>query len=68
MGMAAVVATITNSFLNLSQNHLEGIIPTGQQFDTFGNDSYEGNTMLCGFILSKSCKNDQLPHSVSEKQ
>ncbi|RHN57391.1 putative leucine-rich repeat domain, L domain-containing protein [Medicago truncatula] len=58
------------SFLNLSQNHLEGIIPTGQQFDTFGNDSYEGNTMLCGFILSKSCKNDedQPPHSTSEEE
>jgi len=47
------------SFLNLSQNHLEGIIPEGQQFDTFGNDSYEGNAMLCGFPLSKSCKYDE---------
>jgi hypothetical protein len=55
------------SFLNLSQNHLEGIIPTGQQFNTFGNDSYEGNAMLCGFPLSKSCKNDedQPPYSTS---
>ncbi|RHN60309.1 putative leucine-rich repeat domain, L domain-containing protein [Medicago truncatula] len=42
------------SFLNLSKNHLEGVIPTGQQFSTFGNDSYEGNTMLCGFPSSKS--------------
>jgi len=58
------------SVLNLSKNHLEGVIPTGQQFDTFGNDSYEGNTMLCGFPLSKSCKNDegQPPHSVSEDE
>jgi hypothetical protein len=47
------------SVLNLSQNHLEGIIPKGQQFDTFGNDSYEGNTMLCGLPLSKSCKKDE---------
>ncbi|XP_058746809.1 receptor-like protein 6 [Vicia villosa] len=56
------------SFLNLSQNHLEGIIPKGQQFDTFGNDSYEGNTMLCGLPLSKLCKNDedQSPNSTSE--
>ncbi|XP_045830479.1 receptor-like protein 7 isoform X2 [Trifolium pratense] len=56
------------SFLNLSQNHLEGIIPTGQQFGTFGNDSYVGNTMLCGFPLSKSCKKDKdwPPHSTSE--
>ncbi|GAU14507.1 hypothetical protein TSUD_250490 [Trifolium subterraneum] len=58
------------SFLNLSQNHLEGMIPKGQQFDTFGNESYEGNTMLCGFPLSKSCKNDddQPPHSTSEDE
>ncbi|XP_045786770.1 receptor-like protein 7 [Trifolium pratense] len=58
------------SFLNLSQNHLEGMIPTGQQFDTFGNDSYEGNTMLCGLPLSKSCKKDKNwpPHSTSEDE
>ncbi|GAU14477.1 hypothetical protein TSUD_250170 [Trifolium subterraneum] len=56
------------SVLNLSQNHLEGIIPTGQQL--FGNDSYEGNTMLCGFPLSKSCKNDEdrPSHSTSEDE
>ena len=58
------------SFLNLSENHLEGIIPTGQQFGTFGNDSFEGNTMLCGFPLSKSCKNEEdlPPHSTSEDE
>jgi hypothetical protein len=58
------------SVLNLSQNHLEGMIPKGQQFDTFGNDSYEGNTMLCGFPLSNSCKNyeDRPPHSTSEDE
>ncbi|AET00003.1 putative leucine-rich repeat-containing, plant-type, leucine-rich repeat domain, L [Medicago truncatula] len=58
------------SVLNLSQNHLEGIIPKGQQFNTFGNDSFEGNTMLCGFPLSKSCKNeeDRPPHSTSEDE
>ncbi|GAU14511.1 hypothetical protein TSUD_250530 [Trifolium subterraneum] len=56
--------------LNLSQNHLEGIIPKGQQFDTFRNDSYEGNAMLCGLPLSKSCINDedQPPHSTSEDE
>ncbi|MED6126110.1 hypothetical protein PIB30_075209 [Stylosanthes scabra] len=45
--------------LNLSENHLEGMIPTGKQFNTFENDSYIGNPMLCGFPLSKSCKNDE---------
>jgi hypothetical protein len=58
------------SVLNLSQNHLEGMIPKGQQFDTFGNDSYEGNTMLCGFPLSSSCKNDEdrTPHSSEDEK
>ncbi|XP_058748311.1 receptor-like protein Cf-9 homolog isoform X1 [Vicia villosa] len=70
--MGEIPMALTNlnflSVLNLSQNHLEGAIPTGQQFDTFGNDSYEGNTMLCGFPLSKSCKNDEdePPNSTSE--
>ncbi|GKV36501.1 hypothetical protein SLEP1_g44627 [Rubroshorea leprosula] len=43
------------SKLNLSNNHLVGPIPKGYQFNTFGNDSYEGNPGLCGFPLSKSC-------------
>ncbi|KAK2378166.1 receptor protein 9DC3 [Trifolium repens] len=41
--------------LDLSNNHLAGEIPRGQQFNTFTNDSYEGNLGLCGFPLSKKC-------------
>uniref|UniRef100_A0A803Q8D3 Leucine-rich repeat-containing N-terminal plant-type domain-containing protein n=1 Tax=Cannabis sativa TaxID=3483 RepID=A0A803Q8D3_CANSA len=44
------------SFLNLSHNKLVGPIPSGNQFDTFENDSYSGNLGLCGFPLSNSCK------------
>ncbi|XP_057726223.1 receptor-like protein Cf-9 [Arachis stenosperma] len=47
------------SVLNLSENQLKGEIPTGKQFNTFQNDSYRGNPMLCGFPLSKSCSNDE---------
>ncbi|KAM6552654.1 hypothetical protein CsatB_013416 [Cannabis sativa] len=43
------------SYLDLSYNKLEGPIPLGNQFETFNNDSYEGNLKLCGFPLSKSC-------------
>ncbi|GLU17340.1 hypothetical protein SLE2022_337110 [Rubroshorea leprosula] len=43
------------SVLNLSNNHLVGRIPQGNQFNTFGNGSYEGNLELCGIPLSKSC-------------
>ncbi|XP_027330363.1 receptor like protein 26-like [Abrus precatorius] len=58
------------SFLNLSQNQFEGIIPTGRQFNTFENDSYGGNPMLCGIPLSKSCNNDEKlpPHSTFDHQ
>jgi Leucine-rich repeat (LRR) protein len=41
--------------LDLSNNHLVGEIPQGPQFNTFSNDSYEGNLDLCGFPLSKKC-------------
>ncbi|KAI8570863.1 hypothetical protein RHMOL_Rhmol01G0071000 [Rhododendron molle] len=41
--------------LNLSKNHLVGPIPHGNQFDTFQNDSYIGNSGLCRLPLSKKC-------------
>ncbi|XP_016167630.1 receptor-like protein 12 [Arachis ipaensis] len=44
--------------LNLSQNQLVGPIPKGKQFDTFSNDSYEGNMGLCGLPLSIQCNNN----------
>ena len=34
-------------------------ISIGKQFDTFQNDSYEGNQGLCGLPFSKSCLNDE---------
>ncbi|XP_040948768.1 receptor-like protein 9DC3 [Gossypium hirsutum] len=37
------------------ENKLHGQIPQGKQFNTFGNDSYEGNKGLCGFPVSKGC-------------
>ncbi|XVF78873.1 hypothetical protein PTKIN_Ptkin14bG0172300 [Pterospermum kingtungense] len=45
--------------LNLSQNQRVGQIPQGKQFNTFLNDSYEGNLGLCGFPLSKRCGPDE---------
>ncbi|KAG4150206.1 hypothetical protein ERO13_D05G381633v2, partial [Gossypium hirsutum] len=41
------------SSLNVSENQLHGQIPQGKQFNTFGNDSYEGNKGLCGFRSRK---------------
>ncbi|CAL5335571.1 unnamed protein product [Camellia sinensis] len=55
--------------LTLSDNQLEGLIPQGSQFNTFGNDSYSGNLALCGFPLSKKCKELQpLPPPPTLKQ
>ena len=46
-------------FFNVSHNHLMGPIPQGKQFNTFQNDSYEGNPGLCGNPLSKECGNSK---------
>ncbi|GAB4840623.1 hypothetical protein Ancab_039647 [Ancistrocladus abbreviatus] len=44
---------------NVSYNHLTGAIPQGKQFSTFGNDSFEGNTRLCGNPLSNKCEDSK---------
>ncbi|WVY89577.1 hypothetical protein V8G54_035091 [Vigna mungo] len=56
--------------LNLSQNQFEGMLPKGGQFNTFENDSYVGNPMLCGIPLSKSCKEnkEKSPYSTLDKE
>ena len=46
--------------LNIFQNHLIGFIPQGNQFQTFGNDSYYENLRLCEFPLSKRCTTDEV--------
>ncbi|KAM1767908.1 hypothetical protein ACFX12_045944 [Malus domestica] len=43
-------------YFNVSHNHLWGQIPLGQQFGTFLEDSYQGNSGLCGKPLSKKCE------------
>ncbi|GKV33192.1 hypothetical protein SLEP1_g41728 [Rubroshorea leprosula] len=49
------------SVLNLSHNELVGHIPEGKQFSTFSNDSYVGNSGLCGFPLTKKCEPPRPP-------
>ncbi|GLT29594.1 hypothetical protein SLA2020_044490 [Shorea laevis] len=56
------------SVLNLSNNDLIGRIPQGNQFNTFGNGSYQGNLRLCGIPLSKSCDGIGTPPSSSQEK
>ncbi|XP_020536161.2 receptor-like protein 33 [Jatropha curcas] len=44
------------SKFDVAYNHLTGPIPQGKQFDTFPNNSYDGNSGLCGSPLTKSCE------------
>ncbi|CAL9013512.1 unnamed protein product [Prunus brigantina] len=47
------------AYFNASHNHLSGPIPLGKQFDTFQEDSYEGNSDLCGKSLPKKCEDSE---------
>ncbi|XP_062153044.1 receptor-like protein Cf-9 homolog [Alnus glutinosa] len=56
-------------FFNVSHNILTGLIPRGKQFDTFQNNSFEGNPGLCGIPLTKKCENfDETPSQPSISQ
>ncbi|XP_034212925.1 putative receptor like protein 25 [Prunus dulcis] len=59
---------LTVSKFNVSKNQLVGPIPHGKQFDTFENDSYSGNTELCGLPLSKICNAHQSPPSSFQQE
>ncbi|PON88384.1 Leucine-rich repeat domain containing protein [Trema orientale] len=50
-------------YLNLSQNNLMGPIPQGGQIGTFPSSSFEGNSGLCGFPISRMCANEESPTS-----
>ncbi|KAL3733311.1 hypothetical protein ACJRO7_022784 [Eucalyptus globulus] len=50
-------------YLNLSNNQLTGQIPQDKQLSTFSNDSFGGNSYLCGTPLSKACPKNTPPPS-----
>ncbi|KAL1809382.1 hypothetical protein ACET3Z_026372 [Daucus carota] len=47
------------AFLNPSNNHLSGKIPSGTQLQGFNASTYEGNTGLCGKPLTNICPGDK---------
>ena len=54
------------SVLNLSFNQLVGRIPTGNQLQTFSENSYLGNRGLCGFPLNANFKAEDATPSTSD--
>ena len=48
-------------FFNVSHNNLTGPIPEANQFPTFDNSSFDGNSGLCGKPLFKECENSEAP-------
>ena len=42
------------SFVNVSYNHLKGMIPTGTQIQSFETSSFQGNDGLYGPLLEPS--------------
>ena len=53
---------------NVSYNQLEGLIPLGNRFSTFSNQSYEGNPGLCGAPLAFQCENEVNPNYSSSRR
>ncbi|XWS27758.1 hypothetical protein CRYUN_Cryun25bG0008100 [Craigia yunnanensis] len=60
-GSTAIARSDISLSLNLSEKELVGCIPRGKQFNTFENNSYEGNEGLRGFPLSSDCINNVPP-------
>ena len=60
------------AYFDVSNNQLTGSIPHGNQFDTFGSSSFQGNLGLCGNPLPKKCGNSEplmpLPSHSSEEE
>ncbi|KAG6402232.1 hypothetical protein SASPL_139108 [Salvia splendens] len=46
-----------------THSRLQGMIPTGPQFQTYSADMFEGNPGLCGFPLDRSCSSSRGPAS-----
>ncbi|KAL9463106.1 hypothetical protein AB3S75_000998 [Citrus x aurantiifolia] len=49
------------SNFNVSYNNLSGPIPDKEQFATFDDSSYKGNSALCGSMIKRKCSSALAP-------
>ncbi|KAL9463109.1 hypothetical protein AB3S75_001000 [Citrus x aurantiifolia] len=49
------------SNFNVSYNNLSGPIPDKEQFGTFDDSSYKGNSALCGSMIKRKCSSALAP-------
>ncbi|XP_058727532.1 receptor-like protein EIX2 [Vicia villosa] len=55
-----MVNMVSLEVLDLSYNTLSGkLLPWEEQFATFGNESYVGNPLLCGYPLAQKCQENR---------
>lgn len=65
---AGLVSLTLLNHLNISYNQLQGSVPYSNQWDTFNTSSFEGNPLLCGIALNRTCAIGESPAPASKHE